>query len=319
MLFVVGCDPTIVWDRGTTETGGDSITVTKTWCGNASSAVFDYNISEGTVIPFTNSTGSYINYSEENCPLSNQTSDCAFNVTTNYTGNWNLSMFVNQSWSDFNITCQVEQTNYTINSTSQVVAQPLTNGTWCYQETANVSTSCGGLATGSYGFSPDANWYDNSGEYNYLMWDGEWETSAQAAAWLETTFANFTINVTLPSRVTNESLWVTKTIGGWPTYTHNHSNYSISDCWTQAVSDGKLILKITSDNSAEGVEAVRGYCWNGTQEIMLFNHTYPDDYPGIVEEGMWWHIEGITTKCWVDRINQSSDHSFTINVSGVEQ
>jgi len=43
----------------------------------------------------------------------------------------------------------------------------------CYQETANISTSCGGLATGSYdfvgaGFSPTT--------YNFYIYDGDWNT-----------------------------------------------------------------------------------------------------------------------------------------------
>ena len=61
----------------------------------------------------------------------------------------------------------------------------------CYQETANVSTACGGLSTGSYS--------DN-------------------------TTSIFYINYTKPSQTTNSSLWQVK-------HGTINQNVSLSSCW----------------------------------------------------------------------------------------
>lgn len=46
---------------------------------------------------------------------------------------------------------------------------------YCYQETANISTECGGLDTGSYYFEDEGSWQNT--EYFY---DGDWVTSARS-------------------------------------------------------------------------------------------------------------------------------------------
>ena len=128
-------------------------------------------------------------------------------------------------------------------------------GGWCYQETANVSTACGGLATGSYdaAFSPE-------------FIDGDWSTSGMDVY----LYANYS----KPTNALNSSLWEVK-MGSL------HANYSFpSACWDQA------LLQLRLD---------RGYidhlatvaCYNGTGWYELYSGGI---YYYIYEEAMWWNM-----------------------------
>jgi hypothetical protein len=51
------------------------------------------------------------------------------------------------------------------------------NSTLCYQESANVSTACGGLSTGTYLFDGSGN-YSGGTQYNFI--DGDWNTFTES-------------------------------------------------------------------------------------------------------------------------------------------
>lgn len=114
---------------------------------------------------------------------------------------------------------------------------------YCYQETANISTSCGGLATGKY--SIDVVPKDVIAEYYFYM------------------------NYTKPDSANNLSLWTVK-----------HGNdtevaYNISlplACWEQ----NPLTLRIGSyfKNSVPRLYYSVPYCYNGTNWLTIgINHT----------------------------------------------
>ena len=101
---------------------------------------------------------------------------------------------------------------------------------YCYQETANVSTICGGLDTGAYAFDP-----------NY-----------------------FYINYTKPATATNNSLWQVKH-GSNGTANIPAPAYNITaSCWNYDAS--KLILRISSTGMMSGDDehSTQPQCFNGT-------------------------------------------------------
>ena len=164
---------------------------------------------------------------------------------------------------------------------------------WCYQETSNVSTDCGGLSTGTYG------WYNNTDE----------------------NFAHFYINYTKPVYSTNNSMWQIR-FGNYTVH-----NITIpTDCW--GYDNNKLILMfdLIMDIATNG-----GYCFNGTwnkitnvtnglsvvgsNQVDYPSHAFDGNYntgsyfvlgwrnyvPGyesakfaLHEEGIWWNIPALT-------------------------
>ncbi|VVB83305.1 Periplasmic copper-binding protein (NosD) [uncultured archaeon] len=147
---------------------------------------------------------------------------------------------------------------------------------WCYQEFANVSTSCGGLNTGTYTYS--GIWTDTAPtDIISNAYDGNWTTGASILS--GGTTGHLKINYTKPANVTSPSLWQTK--NGLGTY-----NLTIpSSCWSYSST------KISFD-----VEAYAIYppyhsnwsCYNGTSWVSI-NEPF-DSYPGIYEEAMIWNI-----------------------------
>lgn len=127
---------------------------------------------------------------------------------------------------------------------------------FCFQETANISTPCGGLNSGTYHFagsvtSPnlaiDGNYSSNASTQNHLL-------------------GNVSINYTKPSFSTNESLWEFQTGSAG---TLNRSNITIPNiCWSQS----PLQLRVTLDKLC-GISTCASNilsCYNGTnfQEMM---------------------------------------------------
>lgn len=138
---------------------------------------------------------------------------------------------------------------------------------FCYQESANVSTSCGGLSTGGY--------YVNVSEWvsPVNLSDGNWSTLSYSD-----TSSNFFINYTLPANARNGSIWQVK-------YGGVTSNYTLPNL---CMSDNKLQLKILS--SAAG-ENIIGYCYNTTAMQGIFTYGGGVVYQ-VYEEAMWWNITG---------------------------
>jgi hypothetical protein len=101
---------------------------------------------------------------------------------------------------------------------------------YCYQEFANVSTSCGGLSTGVYDI-PDSYY--------------------------------FYINYTKPENATYQSLWEFK--HGKPALTENIS--IPPDCWY--ADSSKLIFRVKAEWESMTRKESNGYCFNNTDWIMI--------------------------------------------------
>jgi len=172
------------------------------------------------------------------------------------------------------------------------------NSSYCYQESADEATGCGGLAAGNYSCT-----YYMTDCAN--IYDGDWDTQGHSYSNIED--ATVYINYTLPDRVNDASLWQVK-FGGYVTqYT---TNYSVpSGCLSQS----HLRLKLYSENS----DVTQGSCWNGTAWQEIYYNT-SGDY--LYEEAMYWAVSAdyLSNYRIMTHIYNTSG-TYTANVTGYEE
>ncbi len=166
--------------------------------------------------------------------------------------------------------------NWTVNITQDWCAYSLDDGVndsfsgeWCYQETANVSTACGGLDTGNY--SCQGTWdaiqiCENAFNENYNDYA---EGDANDAI--------LYINYTKPSNALSSSLWKVKDDSALVNISIN------SVCWEQS----PLQLRV---NSHLGDVTAYWSCFNGATWVVLRS---TENFMKVYEEAMWWDISGI--------------------------
>jgi hypothetical protein len=154
------------------------------------------------------------------------------------------------------------------------------NNNSCYQETANISTSCGGLSTGKYSNNTEW-WYDL-----LALYDGNWNTGTQAYTGPPYPTPYFYINYSKPVNAQSDSKWVVKN--------NVVTELTIpAGCWDASIST--LFLRIWSHvdvvyNSNTGYE-----CYNGTSWVPLF---YVDGYNRVImEEAMDWKFTKTLQNC----------------------
>lgn len=175
----------------------------------------------------------------------------------------------------------------------------LSSGRFCYQETANVSTSCGGLDSGKYYFA-----FNSIYPSTFELYDGDWYTEAYES--LESSTGYMYVNYTKPIGALNTSLWRIKS-------TNTPVNLSIlGSCWNY--DPNKIILRI-KDRAFVGTTYE---CYSGSWQS-LGTSSYP-----IYEEAMWWNMSGctnITGITWPQGLNTvtiySNDSLGSLNSSTV--
>ncbi|MFH1802555.1 MAG: LamG domain-containing protein [archaeon] len=148
-----------------------------------------------------------------------------------------------------------------------------TQTTWCYQETANVSTVCGGLSNGTYGFYYTVADWPNKG----YLYDGNWTTYTGAMG-----FDYFYINYTKPEGANSSSIFTYKC--GNDLGVINFTMGSKEDCWVQ--SPLRFRIYSTATDAYTNVS-----CWDGIQWDTIEKYT---TNPTFYEEGMWWYSENVT-------------------------
>jgi hypothetical protein len=221
--------------------------------------------------------------------------------TDNLLGIYTIQGYVNDTSSITNTTTGVSFTVYTIPALIQsfgtnvsisndvLQGEPveitvnLTNGTYpldkwwyeqispmCYQETATIGTSCGGLSNGSY--------WVNDIRWQLEFFDGDWQTYP-IGSWDD----YFWINYTKPNRALSSSLWTVKSYNDGEFRTDG-LNYTITpDCWN--ASNDRLSFEVYSSYNNH----ISFYnCWNGTNWRQLGNGSNV-----VYEEGIWWDMGGI--------------------------
>lgn len=151
---------------------------------------------------------------------------------------------------------------------------PLVTANICYQETANVSTACGGLATG--GYSSDGNWHIAAPAHN--AWDGSWVFMAYTQT---NSSARLYINYTIPDNATELTQWQIRNDGGqWLNF--SFSNDNITPC----LGTNTLQLRINI-TFATGTYRQNASCYTGT----VWSPYYWEqgaNMNAIFEEGMFW-------------------------------
>lgn len=217
---------------------------------------------------------------------------------------------------EFNFTVDGSEDNYTcelfINDTGYGIYDD-----WCYQESVNVSTSCGGLDTGTYS--------SNGLSYPYTAVDEDWNTGTWGANGIH---ANAYLNYTKPSSATNDSLWRVKTA------LVSLNNYTIdATCWNY--NPNLIELRIYSYSTAATTSYNKIYCNNGSW-VQLQSGSATGFSAAIYEDAIWWYVElqndtaTIITandtltdgtydwyiNCTVDNtVNQSGTRSITIDTT----
>jgi hypothetical protein len=168
----------------------------------------------------------------------------------------------------------------------------ITRTGWCYQESANVSTSCGGLNTGVYEITTNGN-----NNLNNSI-DGNWSTAGTAAI---DNIDYLYVNYTKPTNAKSSSLWQIK-MGNTTTL-----NISVpTNCWNE----NPLQFRVYSDVRV-GTIGNAWYCWNGTDWFTLAVDT-SSSY--VYEEAMWWDFGGT---CGSLSKDQSCQLSWTVNATGI--
>jgi hypothetical protein len=237
--------------------------------------------------------------------LSNQAvlNATSYNYTQNYTanGNWQANATCANSSTNssssayFKVDTQapsiilnapinsvfINQSNILLNSTAtdnlDLAFQCMLNGSWmapssCYQETANVSTACGGLSSGSYTIVGSLKFGGNSKVFS----DGDWATNG-----ILDDGAEFIVNYTIPSGTTGV-LWAFKDTP--------EQNFTIPSICLQGAT-----LAINISENFPGSGFWYKYCWNGTDWDDSLFVPFTGTSGRIHEEAMWWNITNIIT------------------------
>lgn len=162
----------------------------------------------------------------------------------------------------------------------------------CYQEYANVSETCGALATGSYADNGVA-WNAGGGITNII--DGNWATSQ--ADGVGVGYAIVYINYSVPPGALSTSQWETRLYSGGTPIVNSSINAS---CWNT----NKLQFRIESANDVPAF--VNASCWTGTYwETVRFIGSANNE---IYEEAMIWNMSSSSVT-----LNSPADNYNSIN------
>jgi len=148
----------------------------------------------------------------------------------------------------------------------------------CYQEFANISNACGGLATGNYGYNGTFTNVEN-------IYDGQWDTFGA----ISSSYGNNFINYTIPEGATRSSKILIKTDVSGPL------NITIPDvCWEAVGDDDILQFRVRWDNynifASLYCYKDAGAFWGQTYGDNWANIYGPNNVHGWYEEAMWWNI-----------------------------
>lgn len=165
------------------------------------------------------------------------------------------------NWSD---NCTIS-TNTDLGTGNLTITDTIQN--YCYQESANVSTTCGGLSTGSYRLN-DTDWFN--GSYNY---DENW--SSYGISSYNSGASDFYINYSKPQNASMHSLWQVKSSYG------TFNNSIPSGCWNQ-----EPLQFIIRSSSVPSHTYITTYCYDGSSNITI--NSYSDSGKNVYEEAMNW-------------------------------
>jgi hypothetical protein len=171
---------------------------------------------------------------------------------------------------------------------------------WCYQEYAQVPTSCGGLGTGLY--REDGNFTNDT----YYFRDGDWLTGGFA---LNDSYMYYYITYSKPEYAKYNTKWQV----GYSNGTHNYTtNLTINQSCFDRYSD-KILLRVAMRNTTS--PRLQWQCFNSAWINISTNTTMTQFY----EEAIWWNLSkdvNITQNLQIKFIPQ---HPYSKNVSILAQ
>ena len=230
----------------------------------------------------------------------NQTSNIPlFSISALVNGTYNLSMKQTPAIAGFTVKCAP---NY--NKTGLIILnttlQQITNVTYsdplCYQESANVSTACGGLATGTYFIE---RW---QAPMSYLT-DGLWDDNYLLP---NLNYANLYVNYSKPPGATNASTW---RVGAGNVYPDSVNLTIPASCWAQ----NPLQLWVYANKVSTPYSNFT--CYNGTTWVQMRYDTGASA-SALNEEAMWWNLPASPTSlwCWADFNNPAVGQRYNLTV-----
>lgn len=196
----------------------------------------------------------------------------------------------------------------------------------CYQETANVSTSCGGLNTGYYNVSivPYYSYYKNN---FYYLYDADWTTTIWDTSVIDKE-VNFTFVYKKPLTAINATWKVGRELNNYSSSSDLFYNdsFSLSDnCYNNGKDSlsfkvvlNELYLGGFPPNQVYNV-TLRYYC-NGltSDELVYTNNTYNlKGYYMITEEGIYWNMTTLieNNQTFSSSVQGITTNPFTLNVT----
>ena len=247
--------------------GSTNITISD--CGN----ITNYNFTEGTnnIDISINNTWGNKTTTRLTLTLDTINPQISFVTPTTLTGNYS------QNWIYGNLS--INEPN--INNTKLIFFNSL-NTSFCYQEDADILSSCGEIYIGSYAKS--GVWDSVTNLYSNTK-DGNWNTLGGNDG--SGTSAYGFVNYTKPPTALNTSLWGIKDGLGV-------INLSISQCWNGDIN--KIILQYNVSRFNNSTREMGWSCWNGSQYINLrdtIDNSGNASLNDIYEEAMWWNISNI--------------------------
>jgi hypothetical protein len=223
---------------------------------------------------FHSDTSGILQYSNMNITYNltlavNLTSPANNTISTNRYNNFSCNVLASEG-NVSNVTLKVYNQTGSLNYSNTTTN--FNSMDYCYQETANVSTTCGGLNTGSYLCT---GYWNALGFECDKAFDGNWSIDGRSLA---SNISTLYINYTKPSGSSSSSLWQVKD-------TLATANLTIdSACWSQSKLQFQVISKETTPIQTNWS------CWNGTSWKQLRGISGGSDntYRFIYEEAMFW-------------------------------
>ena len=164
-------------------------------------------------------------------------------------------------------------------------------GGWCYQESVDESTSCGGLDSGSYSLSGD--WTIDGGS---SVVDGNWSTYDKAYGLTQNHHGYVYMNYAIPDNALSSSLWQIRGSDGT-------ENLSISDCDLSDV----LRLRVDSYYKSQSQRWIYWQCIANSDWLTLIKYTSGTaNHRAAYEEALWWDLDNMYSEhhTWIQELRQ---------------
>ncbi len=182
---------------------------------------------------------------------------------------------------------------------------------YCYQETANISTACGGLDGGSY-----SNWIVADPDYHWIngsnVRDGDWTTFGLPS--VPQSWTNMVFNYEIPVNANNNSLWQVGYYNGSALI----KNLTIDPlCWNYGVTIDTLIFHVFTFQYEEFnlTKWDCQYTSSAGNRRTLLDIIGGDDSERAYEEAMWWNLDNITITANGTSTNKSIELNTKINIT----